>query len=93
MVTEKVGYESPLAVIYNTKYGNLSDLEKELGRSTVRQLEAIGFIRVGLSYIGDTWSISEKARHLAELRSKPYTLKCRLSDFYKYKLPQMLFGV
>ena len=91
MVTEKVGYESSLAGISNAKYGNLSDLEKELWRSTARQLEAISFIWVGLSHIGDTLSISEKARCLAELWSKPYTLKSGLSDFYTYKLPQMLF--
>lgn len=82
MVTEKVGYESPLAGISNAKYDNLSDLEKELWRSTVRQLEAISFIRVGLSHIGDTCSISEKVQCPAELRSKPYTLKSRLSDLY-----------
>lgn len=93
MVTERIGYESPLKHIYEAKCGNLSDLERDLGKSTVRQLEAMGFIKNAPSQHGDTWQISGRAKSLAEVSFRPYTRRAKFRDFYRYKLPRMLFGV
>lgn len=92
MFTETVGYQSPLMIIYNQKCGVLSDLERELGSSTVRQFEAMGMIKNAPSPSGDTWKISAWAEKLGEMRSRPYTAKDKFRDFYRYKLPKMLFG-
>ena len=64
MATKRIGYESPLKHIYEAKCGNLSDLERNLGKSTVRQLEAMGFIMNAPSQHGDTWKISSRAESL-----------------------------
>lgn len=93
MELERVGHESPLEFIYETKDGRLSDLERELGKTTVRQLEAMGFIKNAPSANGDTWKISDRARRLGDISSRPYTRRERIKDFYRYKLPRMLFGV
>lgn len=93
MAIESIGYESPLKYIYNAKYGNLSDLERDLGRSTVRQLEAMGFIKNAPSQSGDTWQISGRAESFAKVRFRPYTRMERFRDFYRFKLPRLLFGV
>lgn len=93
MATEGIGYKSPLKFIYETKCGNLSDLENVLGKSTVRQLEAMGFIKNAPSQHGDTWQISGRANSLAEVSFRPYTSRAKFRDFYRYKLPRMLFGV
>ena len=93
MAIEGTGYESPLEFIYRTKNGRLRDLERELGRTTVRQLEAMGFIKNAPSANGDTWKLSDCARRLGEVSSRRYTRKERLKDFYRYKLPRILFGV
>lgn len=93
MTVEEIGYKSPLEFIYKTNDGSLIDLEKELGRTTVRQLEAMGFIKNAPSANGDTWKISERAKQLGEIDSRPYTRRDRLKDFCRYKLPRFLFGV
>lgn len=92
MTTKSIGYESPLKHIYETKCGNLSDLERNLGKSTVRQLEAMGFIMNAPSLHGDTWKISDRARRLGDVSFRTYSRKERFKDFYRYKLPRMLFG-
>lgn len=93
MDKEEMIRESPLLVIYKEKSGKLSDLEKKLGKREVRQLEAMGFIQNALSQHGDTWKISNRALRLAELKTKPYTLKERRSDFFHFKLRKLLFGI
>lgn len=92
MVTEGMVRESPLQVIFKAQCGKLSDLEDRFGKREVRQLEAMGFIQNAPSQYGDTWKISSRAQRLAVLRSKPYTLKDRRSDFYRFKLRKLLFG-
>lgn len=92
MPTERIGYESPLKYIYKAKCGSLSNLERDLGKSTVRQLEAMGFIMNAPSLHGDTWKISDRARRLGDVSFKPYSCKERFKDFYRYKLSRMLFG-
>jgi len=93
MTIEGTGYESPLEFICRAKNGKLSELERELGRTTVRQLEAMGFIKNAPSANGDTWKLSDRASRLGEVSSRRYTRKERLKDFYRYKLPRILFGV
>ena len=85
--------ESTLKHIYEAKCGNLSDLERDLGKSTVRQLEAMGFIMSVPCLHGDTWKISERASRLGDVSFRPYSRKERFKDYYRYKLPRMLFGV
>lgn len=87
------GYATPLKFIYDAKCGTISDLEKDLGHSTVRQLEAMGFIKNAPSRNGDTWQISRRATDLASVSFRPYTKKAKLRDFYRFKLPRKLFGV
>lgn len=93
MATERNGYKSPLKIIYDSKYGNLRDLELKLGKSTVRQFEAMGFITNAPSQNGNTWKISDRANRLAEIRFRPYTRKEKIRDFCRFKLPRLLFGV
>lgn len=93
MAKSKWEYQSPLKFIYDAKCGKLSDLEKKLGQGTVRQLEAMGFIKNAPSSHGETWKISSRAMSLAEVSFRPYSRRDRLRDFYRFKLPRMLFGV
>ncbi|MBQ6204545.1 MAG: hypothetical protein IJK46_10705 [Prevotella sp.] len=92
MATERIGYESPLKHIYEAKCGILSDLERDLGKSTVRQLEAMGFILNAPSQHGDTWKISDRAKRLGYVSFRSYSRKERFKDFCRYKLPRLLFG-
>lgn len=92
MAYRRVKQSNPLEYIYETKCGTLRELEDEVGESTVRQFEAMGFIKNAPSRNGDTWKISDKAKRLAEVMTRTYTRKARLRDFCHYKLPRMLFG-
>ena len=92
MVSEGLVRESSLQVISNAQYGTLRELEERLGKREVRQLEAMGFIQNAPSKYGETWKISSRARRLAKLRSKPYTMKERRLDFFRFRLPKLLFG-
>ncbi len=87
------GYQNPLKIIYDTQSGSLEQLERQLGKNTVRQLEAMGFIKNAPSADGDTWKISARAEHLGKISFQRYTLRDRLKDIYRYKLPRLLFGV
>ena len=74
----------PLAVISKKKNGYLSDLERELGEHTVRQLEAMGYIENAPSTNGDTWKISSRAKHMADLKYKSSNIIERLVDWYYF---------
>lgn len=78
--------DRPLAVISQRKNGYLSELEKELGEQTVRQLEAMGYIENAPSAKGDTWKISSRAKRMADLKYKPSNMIERLVDWYYFNV-------
>lgn len=83
----------PLEVISERKNGYLSDLERELGERTVRQLEAMGYIENAPSANGDTWKISSRAKHMADLKYKPSNFVERLVDWYYFNVRRIKLSI
>ncbi len=82
-----------LSYIYRHKCGNISDLNRKFGKTSVRRMEAMGYIVNAPTKDGDTWKISSRAKKLAELRCRDNTLWERFCDWFYLKVRRIDFGI
>jgi hypothetical protein len=60
----KMNRKESLKTILSKKNGMVSQLEKELGKETVRDFEFLGYIVNGLSLSGETWRVGPSVEKL-----------------------------
>ena len=71
--------------ILNKGHGTIEDLLKELSREDIERLYRSGYIRMGISPNGETFSITKKGKKILYLYSDKINIKDKILDFiFKY---------
>ena len=66
-------------------HGTIEDLLKELSREDIERLYRSGYIKIGISPNGETFSITKKGKKMLYLYSDKINIKDKILDFiFKY---------
>lgn len=71
--------------ILNKGHGTIEDLLKELSREDIERLYRSGYIRIGISPNGETFSLTKKGKKMLYLYNDKINIKDKILDFiFKY---------
>ena len=66
-------------------YGTIEELLKEISREDMEYLHRGGYIRIGISPNGETFSLTKKGKKMLYLYSDKISIKDKILDFiFKY---------
>lgn len=81
-----------LLYIHQEKHGYISNLEAKIGKTEVRQLEAMGYIVNAPNPKGNTWRISKRAKKMASSIYRKSTLWEKSFDWFNHKVRRIDFS-
>lgn len=66
-------------------YGTIEELSEEISREDIEHLYRSGYIRIGISPKGETFSVTREGKEILYLYSNKISVKDRILDFiFKY---------
>lgn len=66
-------------------YGTIEELLEEISREDMEYLQRNGYIRIGISPNGETFSVTKEGKEILYLYSDKISIKDRILDFiFKY---------